>query len=326
MTIEERLIHLLNVSYPKTLTSLELADELDLEESSVDNLTADLKDRNYPITSHKQKHRLAYPVVSLLDIKKGLETTFIGETLHLHSTLRSTNAYAKENLSKHREGTVILAQEQTSGKGRLGRNWSSPMGGSISMSVIVKPRIDFAKIPLLTQLTAASLVKALESIADVKIKWPNDIILNRKKIAGILIESEFRGDSLSGIIIGIGINTNLNKHNMPDSFRDKASSVKAETHTVVDPNALIQSFLIHFENDYLAYMTTGDPSPFLSLCTEYSALIGKDYWVTGKDHKRKATVKTIDSFGRLVVTYHDTNVTEAINSSAFSIRGADSYI
>lgn len=326
MNAKESIIDILNALYPKTITITALAMELGTNKNNVESILKELMFTNYPIIKERQSYHLMHPILSLSAINKQLQTNNIGKSLYLYPSLVSTNTYAKNNLDKLDNGTVILAHEQTSGKGRLGRNWSSPMGGSLSMSVVIKPDIDFEKIPLLTQLTAASLLKALHSISGVKVKWPNDIILNQKKIAGILIETEFKNNSLSGIVIGIGLNTNLKKKDIPTELLDKASSIKIESKAACDPNELVGKFLTYFEHDYTQYLLSDDTEPFISMCRDKSILLDKDFWITIDDHSRKATVNTIDAFGNLVVTFHDTGEIKAISSSNISIRGDKTYI
>lgn len=326
MTFKQDIIDALTLAYPQILTFENLASELMASQERVVQSVTELQEQNYPISTQGRDIHLAYPLLSVPAILKQLETDFIGKPVQLHARLDSTNSYAKENLTDLINGEIILAHEQTAGKGRLGRNWTSPAGASISLSLVLKSDIPFERIPLLTQLTAASLVKALDAWADVKIKWPNDIILNNKKIAGVLVETEFSGRSLKGIVIGIGINTNVDQMDIPEDLQSKATSIREEKAGEIDPNKLVARFLKHFENFYVAFLGSQHTEPFLSICREQSVLIGKDYWIIDKEQKRKASIRTIDPTGGLVVTYHDTNKTEVITSTDLSIRGEHTYV
>ncbi|SFB86940.1 BirA family transcriptional regulator, biotin operon repressor / biotin-[acetyl-CoA-carboxylase] ligase [Alkalibacterium subtropicum] len=326
MTFKQNIIDALTIAYPKTLTFENLARALMVDQAHVVQAVNELQQKNFPISAQGNVIHLAYPLLSVPAISKLLDTDFIGKPVQLHARLDSTNTYAKANLSDLKNGDVILAHEQTAGKGRLGRNWTSPAGASISMSLVLKPASPFERLSLLTQLTAAALIKALNDWGDVKIKWPNDIILNSRKIAGILIETEFSGSSLEGIIIGIGINTNVDQENIPQELQSKATSLKEGTNREIDPNTLVASFLTFFEKYYVDFLNSQRPAPFLSVCREQSILIGKNYWIIDTDRKRKAYIKTIDSTGGLVVTYLDTNKTEVITSTDLSIRGDDHYV
>ncbi|MER2063154.1 MAG: biotin--[acetyl-CoA-carboxylase] ligase, partial [Alkalibacterium sp.] len=111
-----------------------------------------------------------------------------------------------------------------------------------------------------------------------------------------------------------------------DDLKNKATSIKEATGQEIDPNKLAGTFLNYFEKLYTDFLKSQQTEPFLSLCRKHSALIGKDYWIIDNDDKRKATIRTIDESGGLVVTYNDTNETETITSTALSIRGDESYL
>lgn len=326
MTKKQKTLDALTSVYPETLAIGELATQLEMSLEGAEQLLTELQNQKFPIRIQGHRASLSYPLLSRPIISRQLETDLLGASLQLHAALESTNTYAKENLDKLKNGEVILAHEQTAGKGRMGRNWSSPAGASISMSLVLKPDIPLEAIPLLTQLTAAALVNALGSWTDAKIKWPNDIIINKKKIAGILVETEFSGNSLQGIVIGIGINTNVNQTDIADDLQLKATSIKEALNRDIDPNKLVADFLNHFEAFYHDFLSSQRTEPFLSVCRNQSVLIGKNYWIIDADQRRKAHIETIDPSGGLVVRFLDTNETEILTSTAVSIRGDDTYV
>jgi len=142
-------------------------------------------------------------------IKKDLDTSFIGQRIIYRSQIPSTMKFArKEVLKGTPEGTVIIAGEQTAGEGRIGRFWSSPKG-CIALSIILYPKK--AYLPLLIMVASLAVLNTIKSVTGLypKIKWPNDILINDKKVCGILVESGVRGSNDSYAIIGIGINVNL---------------------------------------------------------------------------------------------------------------------
>jgi len=181
-------------------------------------------------------------------ITGSLKTSFIGQKVFYYHKLTSTMDKARE-VARHgaSEGTVIIAGEQTAGKGRLKRAWLSPPG-NIALSIVLYP--DITSLPHLIMIASLAVVKAVEEVAGVKtqIKWPNDILINGKKVGGILIENEVKGDKVVYSIIGIGININLEVDAYPE-ISATATSLKSK-----DKNFrinIIQTLLIEFERFYL---------------------------------------------------------------------------
>lgn len=275
----------------------------------------------------EEKHGLEFPILTSEQIKENLNTTTIGRELVVFDSLESTNQTAKKRVqNKPIHGEVLFAVNQTAGKGRLGRKWSSSKGKAISMSIILSPSDSFGKPYLITQLTAAALSNALSNILDTTIKWPNDLLIHGKKVAGILTETLFTGSKLSAIIIGIGINVNQEETDFPEGILNKASSLRMQTQAPVNPNPIISSFLNEFEQMYEQYEQTKDPSSFLSVCRERSAIIGNTVWILHGDEKKKATVKTIGNDGELRVVYEENGLEDALYGGEISIRGLEGYV
>lgn len=274
-----------------------------------------------------EKTSADFPVLSGEQIKAGLKTTNIGKEILIFDSLESTNDTAKKRVQTNLiHGEVLFAIDQTAGKGRLGRQWSSSKGKAISMSLILSPFKSFEKPYLITQLTAAALSNALSNTLDTHIKWPNDLLIHGKKVAGILTETLYSGSTLEAIIIGIGINANQEETDFPQYIFHKASSLRVQNQSSVDPNPIISSFLNEFERMYEEYEQTNDPSPFLSICRKRSAIIGKTVWILRGDEKKKATVQTIGHDGELRVIYEENEQQDALYGGEVSIRGLDGYV
>src|SRR5690554_5559179 len=140
-------------------------------------------------------------------------------------SLPSTNTYLKKNYHKYDDKDIIIANEQLQGRGRSKRNWDTESGKDIAMSILLKPK-DIKSISLLSLLTSAAVYDVIKTYSlDVKIKWPNDILVNNKKISGILLESVYKLN-FEAVIIGIGIN--VNSTNFPTEILNKATSLKRE--------------------------------------------------------------------------------------------------
>jgi len=211
------------------------------------------------------------------EIRLGLTTNFIGKNIHYEESVESTQKIAHRLSNEDEpEGTIIIAEEQRSGKGRMDRTWHSPKYTGIWMSLIIRPNIPLTKAPQLTLLTAVAIVQAMEEETGLQpeIKWPNDVLLNGKKVTGILTELQAEADRIHSIIIGIGINVNQKKEDFPSELQEKASSLFIEKGEVISRAGLIKSFFKHFEKLYLLYLDQGF-FPIKLLWEGYAVSIGK---------------------------------------------------
>ena len=211
------------------------------------------------------------------EIRLGLTTNFIGRNIHYEESVESTQKIAHRlSYEEVPEGTVIIAEEQRSGKGRMNRTWHSPKYTGIWMSLILRPNIPLTKAPQLTLLTAVAIVQAIEEVTGLQseIKWPNDILIGGKKVTGILTELQAEADRIHSIIIGIGINVNQKEEDFPSELQEKASSLFIEKGKVISRAGLIKSFFKHFEKLYLLYLEQGF-FPIKLLWEGYAVSIGK---------------------------------------------------
>lgn len=212
------------------------------------------------------------------EIRLGLTTSFIGRNIHYEESVESTQRIAHRFASEDvPEGTVIIAEEQLSGRGRMDRKWHSPKYTGIWMSLIIRPNIPLSKAPQLTLLTAVAIVQAIEETTDLlpEIKWPNDILINGKKVTGILTELQAEADRIHSIIIGIGLNVNQTMEDFPLELRETASSLLIELGKTVSRAELIRSIFKNFENLYTLYLNQGF-LPIKLLWEGYTSSIGKN--------------------------------------------------
>lgn len=193
-------------------------------------------------------------------IQTGLQTRFIGQSIDTYDEVVSTQLLAHEAASKGAaEGTIVIAERQNGGKGRLGRPWHSPKGTGIWMSLIVRPKIPLSKAPQLTLLTAVALAKAIQVALGMKvqIKWPNDLLYQGKKFCGILTELNAESDRINYLVIGIGINVNTVESDFPEELREIATSLRIASGKEIKRAALLQSFCQEFEAEYIHYLSHG---------------------------------------------------------------------
>lgn len=194
--------------------------------------------------------------LSPASITNNLETHFVGQRVIYYPSLASTMEAAKQEAQKGAvEGTVIIADEQTAGKGRIKRVWLSPKG-SIALSVILYPSV--AYLPFLTMLASLAVSHSIEAVTGLKsqVKWPNDVLINGKKVCGILTESNVRGDTVDYAIIGIGINVNLRLSDFPQ-IQTTATSLYDEMEREVSRLDIIRCLLVEIERLYLALLAGG---------------------------------------------------------------------
>lgn len=183
------------------------------------------------------------------EISKDLDTTWAGKTLYVFDEVKSTNTVAKFLAMNDAEnGTVVISEKQTDAKGRSGKAWASPIGG-IWLSLIVKPNVDYSKLPMITIGTGVAVAKAIErtGINSAEIKWPNDIIIHDKKVCGILTEAVTTFNTIDSVIIGVGIDANIDITDFPEELQDGTTTLSDELGRKEDENVLIRLFLEEFE-------------------------------------------------------------------------------
>ena len=183
------------------------------------------------------------------EILKDLNTKYVGKNLYVFKEVSSTNTLAKFlSMNDVENGTVIISEKQTQAKGRSGKQWESPLGG-VWMSIILNPNVDHSKLPLITLATGVAVAKTLESIGveNPEIKWPNDIMINGKKVCGILTEAVAKFNTIENVIIGVGIDANLDVEQFPEELREGTTTLKKELGRDGNENLLIKTFLEEFE-------------------------------------------------------------------------------
>jgi BirA family transcriptional regulator, biotin operon repressor / biotin---[acetyl-CoA-carboxylase] ligase len=215
--------------------------------------------------------------VSADEIRLGLKTKYLGQSIHYEDTVDSTQRVAHRlAYDQSMEGSVVVAEEQTLGRGRMERKWYSPKYTGIWMSIILRPKIPLPKAPQLTLIAAVAVVQAIEELTELtpQIKWPNDILINGKKMTGILTELQAEADQINSVIIGMGINVNQKLEDFPIELREIATSLAIEQGVYFSRSAIIRSVLTHLEKLYFIYIEKGF-FPIKVLWESYAISIGK---------------------------------------------------
>ena len=325
--MREKVIKAILDSGENFMSGEQLSKKLGISRTAVWKHINALREEGYNIESvNKKGYRLAEKpddILSSENIAYNLPTEFIGKKVIHLDTVGSTNDYAKEIGNKVSGGTLIISEQQTKGKGRLGRVWKSKSGDGIWMSLIINQKIEPNKTPFLTMVAGASVVMALSNLdVEASIKWPNDIIVHNKKICGILTELSAEMERVNYVVIGIGIN--IKTIDFPDEIKEKATSLYKEGYKLSRVD-IVRQFCIEFEKLYKGYILDGNKQDTLELCRKYSAIIGKQVYVI-KNNKREL-VKCIDinENGNLIVKEKNGEIQE-IMSGEVSIRGVKGYV
>ncbi len=256
------------------------------------------------------------------EISYGLKTNFIGRNIHFEEIVESTQKTAHFLASEGAaEGTVALAEEQTRGKGRMARNWHSPRHSGIWMSVILRPSLPPHQAPQLTLVAAVALVQAIEEVTGLTpdIKWPNDILLNGKKIAGILTEMQADADQIHFVTVGIGINVNQEAGDFPDELKQIAVSLRECLGRKVDRAELVRGVFLKLEKAYLLYLEKGF-MPIKLLWEAYALSLGKEITARTLTGTIKGKARGITEEGVLLIEQQNGEVSR-IYSADIEITG-----
>ncbi|MCF6464482.1 biotin--[acetyl-CoA-carboxylase] ligase [Clostridium sp. Cult2] len=327
--MRKKILLMLKQAKNEFISGEKISDCLGISRSAVWKHIKILKEEGYEIESMPRNgYRLLYSpdILTLEEIEEYLDTDFIGRNIYYFDSLSSTNIKAKEMAMKEREGTIIIAEEQTEGKGRLGRDWTSPKGKGIWMSIILKPQISPSEVAKITLIGAAAVNQGLKDIGiESYIKWPNDIVIHGRKVCGILTEMSCELNMINYVVMGIGINVNLGKEDFGEELIDKATSLKDITGTKINRKVLLAKVLNHFEGLYLPFIELGDISKSIHISRRKSIVIGNEVKIIRGDTEKIARAIDIDENGKLLVQYKD-GEKEKIFSGEVSIRGFEGYI
>jgi len=279
-----------------------IASRLNVSRTAVWKQINNLKKMGYKINSVKNK---GYKIQSRpdkpleLEIKKDLNVKVIGKKIEYFKTLSSTNNYIKKNIDKNFiEGTIVVSDIQTKGRGRKNRFWSSKKGG-LWFSVILYPNLPPNKGIFITMSASISIYQSIKEIAGINstIKWPNDILIDKKKVCGILTEFDAEADRINYAIVGIGINVN---NKVDSNLEDIATSLKEESRNKISKVELLKTIIKNFDKNYLRIKEgkyDGIRKDWLSL----SKIIDKKIQVTQNKEVITGIVKDVDENGFLIL-------------------------
>jgi len=309
----------------------ELSNKIGVTRAAVWKHIKQMKEEGYEIEAVSRKGYRLTGEPDILDAKSleiELNCQSLTKKVIHYDNIDSTNTQAKILASRGAcEGTVLLAEEQTGGRGRLGRHWIAPKGTGIWMSIILKPDIEPSEAAKITQIAAAAATMAVREITgcEAGIKWPNDIIVKGKKICGILTEMSGELNSISYIVVGIGINVNMGMEDFPYELREKATSLKECSGKIVSRKKLVISVLTHFEKYYFNFLESKNVRSSVDICKKYSVTLGKQVKIMQRGMEMLGEALDITEDGELMIK-NDKGEIEKIVSGEVSVRGINGYI
>ena len=266
--MDERILSLLREAGGAHLSGGSLRDRLSISRSTVTRHLRELRQQGYEIEAHP---RLGYRLIDSPDllfsheIRHGLQTDLMGRRVYSYRRIRSTNETAMEMARGGApEGSLVVAEEQTAGRGRLQRRWHSPPGVGLWASLVLRPRMPSNHV---FQLAICGALAIAETITDtthlpVKVKWPNDVLVKGRKLAGILTETQLDRQKVLCVVLGIGVNVNQNPQDFPRGLHHKATSLRMELKRSISRVSILQDVLLRFEQIYHLFEAQG-LAPFL---------------------------------------------------------------
>ena len=289
------------------LSGQDLSDVLKISRVAVWKHIKKIQSLGYKIES-KQKlgYRLIDNTEKLLpwEVTHNLKTKLIGKRVYYFEEIDSTQNFAQQiALNKKEDGTIIIAERQTDGRGRLERKWTSPKGG-ITFSIIIHPKFDVSSSTLVPILSAVALSKSIKSVLGIEteVKWPNDITMNGKKIAGILVDASFQANNIDYLILGVGINFDIDVKKLEKRLSKTPNfygiNSLREENDKTPPKLLLKEFLLQLEKNLLR-LDNGKKSQIVKEWTKKAAGIGKKIIINTSDGKVSGISQGIDNDGAL---------------------------
>lgn len=319
--LETKLLRLLRNARGLHISGEELSQKLNITRSAIWKHIESLREAGYRISAspHRGYQFLGAPDRLLPDeLKDALPNKLIGRQILCFESLDSTNRLALEMGAKGSpEGLTIFAEEQTKGRGRLGRSWASPKGKGLYFSILLRPLLQIHQIPKITLTAAVAICQALGEMSDLKvsIRWPNDLLVGQRKIGGILTEMNAESDRILYIVVGIGINVNSGPRQLPEG----ATSLKEQTRKAWDRCALAIKILEKIEGHYRK-LIAGDFKELASLWESYSLISGRRISATTLVGKCEGTALGIDEDGALWIREDNGLQTKVLSGDIVHVR------
>ena len=315
----------------------ELCEQFGVSRTAVWKAIGQLKKEGYIIEAVQNRgYRLldqTEEVYNQADIQSRLKTDWVGQSLLFFDSIDSTNIRAKQEAEQGAEsGLLVVADMQSAGRGRRGRGWESPAGTNIYYTLMLKPDFSSDCAPMLTLVMALAVAKGIrqtlrrdseEAAAKVGIKWPNDIVVDGKKVCGILTEMSMEQSYIQHIVIGVGIN--VRKQEFPEEIRDRAAAIDEQCGFCISRSQLIADIMEAFEEDYEIFLQTHDLKGLRASYAELLVNQDREVCVLDPREEYRGIARGINDQGELLVERQDGTV-EEVYAGEVSVRGIYGYV
>ena len=303
-----KVLRLLKSHKSEFLSGQDLSDVLKISRVAVWKHIKKIRSEGYII---KSKQNLGYKLVDNTDrllpweITENLNTKFIGKRIYYFDNIDSTQNFAIEIApNKNENGTVVISKKQTLGRGRLKRKWKSPVGG-IWLSVIVHPKFRTSQITLVPIAASLALHKAIENVLGIKtaLKWPNDLTLKKKKVAGILLDTSIQSNKIEFLVLGIGINFKIKPRNLEKLLKKTPNFYGVNTLVKKNEKALplVKQFLYELENIF-HMINTSSNKKIIREWTKRSSTIGPNISIVTDNDRISGKAIKLDNDGGLIIS------------------------
>jgi BirA family biotin operon repressor/biotin-[acetyl-CoA-carboxylase] ligase len=307
MTTDAEILTALHAVGDSAISGAELSQKLGLTRAAIWARVEELRRLGYEIEASPH---VGYRLVSTPDVLHADDlfarlgqTRVVGRDIRVFHETTSTNDVI-EKLARDgvKEGAVVFAESQTKGRGRLGRKWLSPSGKGLWFSVLLRPNLRPQEATRLTVAAATALRRAIQAETKLapEIKWPNDLLLGGRKVAGILTEMSAELDRIKYLILGVGVNANLSASEFPAELRKFATSLKIEAGRAVARPALATAILRELDRDY-ARVCTGEFAAVADEWEQHCATLGQRVVIQLGDRKLRGRAESLDDDGALLL-------------------------
>nr|WP_122012311.1 biotin--[acetyl-CoA-carboxylase] ligase [Maliibacterium massiliense] len=331
MTMRDTILDTLICNAEQYVSGQQMCEQFGVTRAAIWKHIKALQQSGYEIEASPKK---GYKLIGLPDalqpvlVLRGMHTQTIGQNIDYKQEMANTNARAKKLAEQGAPaGTVVLTEQQTQGRGRLGRTWFSPAGSGVWMSVLLRPEMNAGDAMKITMLTGLAVARAIETVSGIRagIKWPNDIVIGQKKVCGILTEMNANVDGVEWVVVGIGVNVNMRAEDMPEELRKTATSLYMERGLETSRLEMVRNICYEMELLLDEYQRTGDFVPILNDYRSYSVTLGQTVRVTGAEGAFIGTAAEFDDEGVLLVQLEDGTVKRVLSGDV-SVRGVMGYV
>lgn len=310
------------------ISGQELCERFGVSRTAIWKAVNQLKEAGYEIEAIQNK---GYKIISVPDrlsereLQSIRKTSWAGKEIFYYDVIDSTNVKAKQLAEEgHPAGTLVVAERQDAGRGRRGRSWEAPAGSGIYMTLVLKPEISPNNASMLTLVAALAVAGSITKCTGKQagIKWPNDIVMEGKKVCGILTEMSAQFDYVNHIVVGIGIN--VHNENFPKEIEEMATSIYLQTGEHINRAALIEEILEQFEHYYAIYLKTEDLSGLVKKYNASLVNMNKNVRVLDPKEPFEGKAMGINERGELIVDTWESR--RLVSSGEVSVRGIYGYV